>query len=127
MRNLLILLNLTLFISFCSAQDLKYCGADELRISTLQKNPKVAEAVIRTDAELEAFTQQFVTDFYAGRTPTASYVIPVVFHVIHNYGAENISDAQIKDGLDILNKTFRKQLADTASIVAAFKPLHADC
>ncbi|MBK7183135.1 MAG: hypothetical protein IPH89_09460 [Bacteroidetes bacterium] len=26
-----------------------------------------------------------------------------------------------------MNKTFRKQSADTASIIAAFKPLHADC
>ncbi|MCE9538521.1 MAG: T9SS type A sorting domain-containing protein [Bacteroidetes bacterium] len=47
--------------------------------------------------------------------------------MIHNYGVENISDAQILDGLDIVNKTFRKQLADTASIVSLFKPLHADC
>lgn len=106
---------------------LRYCGADELRISTLKANPKIADAVIRRDIELEAFTKKFVEDYYAKRTSTASYAIPVVFHVIHNYGVENISDAQILDGLDILNKTFRKQLADTASIVAAFKPLHADC
>ena len=26
------------------------------------------------------------------------------FHIIHNYGNENISDAQLKDGIDIVNK-----------------------
>lgn len=110
-----------------SAQELKQCGADEMRIETLKKNPAIANAVIRKDVELEKFTSDFVAKFYQHKTPAATYLIPVVFHVIHNFGAENISDAQILDGLDILNKTFRKQLADTASIVAAFKPLHADC
>lgn len=114
-------------LNLTSQETLKHCGADELRISTLKQNPEIAKAVIKRDAELEKFTKQFVDKFYNKQTSTATYIIPVVFHVIHNYGPENIANDQILDGLDILNKTFRKQLADTASIVAAFKPLHADC
>jgi hypothetical protein len=98
-----------------------------MRIATLKANPKIAEAVIKRDAQLEEFTGKYVRDFYLKRTPTATYTIPVVFHVIHNFGTENISRAQILDGINILNQTFRKQRPDTASIVAAFKPLHADC
>ncbi len=128
MKKLLLLSVYTSILIQVSAQEtLKYCGADELRISTLKQNPKIAEAVVRRDIELEAFTKKFVNDFYSKKTSAATYTIPIVFHVIHNYGTENISDAQIIDGLTILNKTFRKQLADTGSIVAAFKPLHADC
>lgn len=128
MKKILLLFFATFCVQKCIAQEnLKYCGADELRIATLKKNPKIAQAVIKRDAELEAFTQKYVADFYNKKTLSATYIIPVVFHVIHNWGIENISDAQILDGLDILNKTFRKQLADTASIVSAFKPLHADC
>ena len=124
-----VLLSVFVFLSLNSfAQEiLKYCGADEMRISTLKQNSIIAEAVIKRDIELEKFTAQFVSDFYDNNARSATYTIPVVFHVIHNYGVENISDAQILDGLDIVNKTFRKQLADTASIVSAFKPLHADC
>ena len=114
-------------INSFSQESLLYCGSDEMRISTLKQNPEIAQAVIKRDAELEKFTKQFVSDFYNKNTRSATYIIPIVFHVIHNYGVENISDAQILDGLDILNKTFRKQLADTASIVSIFKPLHADC
>lgn len=128
MKKLLLFLFLTaIVIDSISQESLKYCGADELRIATLKKNPKIAEAVIKRDIELEEFTKTFVENFYSKKVSTATYTIPVVFHVIHNYGVENISDAQILDGLDILNKTFRKQLADTGSIVAAFKPIHADC
>ena len=128
MKKLLLLL-FTVFYSLntFAQENLKHCGSDEMRISTLKNNPKIAQAVIKRDAELEKFTQQFVADFYNKKTRSATYIIPVVFHVIHNYGPENISDAQIVDGLDILNKTFRKQLADTAGIVSVFKPLHADC
>ncbi len=125
-KNLLIFL-FSLLTTLISAQEYLHCGADEMRIATLKANPKIAQAVIKRDSILEVFTKQYVDDFYQNRSTPPTYIIPVVVHVIHNYGSENISDAQIKDGIDILNKTFRKQLADTASIVAVFKPLHADC
>lgn len=116
-----------------SQTNLLYCGADEMRINTLKQNPEIAKAVIKREAQLENFTQTFVQNFQANKqaqkttTTSATYIIPIVFHVIHNYGSENISDAQLKDGIDMLNKTFRKQRADTASIVPAFKGIHADC
>lgn len=47
-----------------SAQELKQCGADEMRIETLKKNPAIANAVIRKDVELEKFTSDFVAKFY---------------------------------------------------------------
>ncbi|MBS1634285.1 MAG: T9SS type A sorting domain-containing protein [Bacteroidetes bacterium] len=115
----------------CRSQNPLHCGADEMRIGTLRQNPAIAKAVIKRDEQLEAFTKAYAAGLNPAakstNTTTATYIIPVVFHIIHNYGAENISDAQVKDGIDILNKTFRKQLADTASIVQQFKSLHADC
>jgi PKD repeat protein len=35
-------------------------------------------------------------------------IIPVVVHIIHNGGTENISDAQIQSQIDVLNEDFRK-------------------
>lgn len=57
--------------------------------------------------------------------PSASsaYTIPVVFHILHQGGNENISDAQVMDAVNILTRDFNKLNADTASVVAAFKPL----
>jgi PKD repeat protein len=54
------------------------------------------------------------------------YKIPVVFHVLHNGGSENISRAQILDGLRVLNRDFRKLNADANSVVSAFQHLIAD-
>lgn len=54
------------------------------------------------------------------------YQIPIVFHILHNGGSENISEAQIFNALDVINRDFRKQNADTALIVPQFKSLIAD-
>lgn len=48
------------------------------------------------------------------------YKIPVVFHVLHNGGAENISRDQILDALAILNRDYRLQNADAATVNSDF-------
>nr|MBP9152185.1 hypothetical protein [Flavobacteriales bacterium] len=122
------LLPFLLLLSFSvKAQEHIHCGADEIRIATLQANPKIAQAVIERDAALEAFTREYEQLPNRGGQV---YTIPVVFHVIHKYttgpNSENISREQILDGLRILNETFRKTREDTADIHADFKPIHAD-
>lgn len=102
------------------AQDsLKHCGTDEFMHSVYQNNLKA----VFNHQLLEQFTQQF---HQAGNTRQL-YVIPVVFHIIHNYGIENISDAQVKDAMKILNQDFNKLNADTSDIVIPFKQLTANC
>lgn len=55
-----------------------------------------------------------------------SYIIPVVVHVLHQGGPENISDAQILDAMRILNKDFNKQNADTSQVIPSFQNLIAN-
>jgi PKD repeat protein len=54
------------------------------------------------------------------------YTIPVVFHIIHQYGIENISDAQVINQVAILNRDYGLKNADTSDIVPEFKSLRAD-
>jgi hypothetical protein len=35
-------------------------------------------------------------------------MIPVVIHIIHNGGVENISDAHVQSQIDMLNEDLRK-------------------
>lgn len=54
------------------------------------------------------------------------YTIPVVFHILHNNGSENVSEAQIQDALYILNRDYRKLNADVNSVYSTFLPITAD-
>lgn len=54
------------------------------------------------------------------------YKIPVVFHVLHNNGVENISDEQILDALDILNRDYRLLNQDANNVYTEFQGMPAD-
>ncbi|MCB2377091.1 choice-of-anchor J domain-containing protein [Hymenobacter sp. BT635] len=52
--------------------------------------------------------------------------VPVVVHVIHTGGANNISDAQVQDAIRILNEDYSKTNPDTVDVIAAFQPRYAN-
>jgi len=103
------------------AQQLKYCGSSEANQKMLQENPQG----IQQQEELEQYTQQYSKNFRETQTGT-TYTIPIVFHIIHQNGPENISDAQIKDEMRILNEDYSMLNPDTTDVVASFQGLRAN-
>lgn len=103
-----------------SGEPLKYCGQTEATQELYKKYPYLKDAAEMIERQQE---QQKVNP-ETNQPPV--YTIPVVVHILHNYGPENIPDANVKDAIRILNEDFRKLNADTASVVAAFKSLVAD-
>ena len=81
------------------------------------------ERMAQADAELEDFTRSF-QDLERGGS--GGYVIPVVFHIIHNNGPENISDAQVRDAVRVLNNDFNRLNSDWNSVRPAFQSIVAD-
>lgn len=83
------------------------------------------------DPQMEADYRELVNKYKETRMVNGKkrtiYVIPLVFHIVHEYGAENITDAQVYDEVDILNIDYRKLNADTALIVPQFDTIAADC
>ncbi|MBI4932106.1 MAG: PKD domain-containing protein [Bacteroidetes bacterium] len=104
-----------------SGEPLKYCGATEAMQELYKNNPylKNVQDIIDLQDEENSKTNPVPHGVV--------YTIPVVVHVLHNYGPENISDAQVKDAVNILLRDFRKQNADTATVATPFKALIADC
>lgn len=97
------------------------CGSDIMRQRAIAQHPEV----LTTEAELERFTDDFA-EAHAGERDDTVFVIPVVFHILHNNGPENISDEQIHDAMRILNEDFRKLNSDTTIIVPGFQAIAAD-
>ncbi|HEX8330468.1 MAG TPA: M43 family zinc metalloprotease [Hymenobacter sp.] len=48
--------------------------------------------------------------------------VPVVMHIIHTGGANNISDAQVNDAIRVINEDFSKTNADSADVIPFFLP-----
>jgi hypothetical protein len=113
------------FISFSSSAQIKQCGTDEMHQRLYMGFPGIHNKVIQNNIELEQFTANYSLNPEA--KASVLYTIPVVFHIIHNYGIENISDAQILDQINVLNEDFQKLNADTSSIAPAFQSIAADC
>lgn len=109
---------------FAKAQDGYNCGTDVMMNKLYAEHPEMRQAQIDYDNQI---TQQ-VNAKKAMKSPAVEnvYIIPVVFHVIHTYGSENISDAQINDQVNILNRDYRKLNSDTAGVIPAFQGLIAD-
>jgi hypothetical protein len=76
-------------------------------------------------ARLEQLTQ-FATRTGRVTRRTSIVRIPVVVHVVYSSIQENISDAQIKSQMRVLNKDFRATNRDISKVPAPFKGLVAD-
>ena len=93
------------------------CGTDEMVRKSLAQHPEL----LIDRAELEAFTRQFTSP-----AEREIKVIPIVFHVIHNYGVENISKEQVEDAVRIINEDYQLQNTDQSQVVAAFSSIVAN-
>lgn len=104
-----------LFITGTQAQ--RTCGSMENLARLLQQNPEM-----RINMEkIEEFTSNNL-----GNATRNVYRIPVVFHVVYNTTAENISDAQLQSQLAVLNEDFRRLNADRVNTPSAFSGVAAD-
>ncbi|HEY0030087.1 MAG TPA: M43 family zinc metalloprotease [Bacteroidia bacterium] len=111
------------------AQDPKFCGTTEMMQKALNADPALKQQYL---AEEKVLDEQDKVGFANGykekdRSMLPIYTIPVVFHILHEGGTENISDAQILDQMRILNEDYRKLNADISTVVPAFTSIAADC
>lgn len=76
-------------------------------------------------ADLEGFTRAYLAS--GGATGRQGRVnIPVVVHVVYRTDAENISDAQVKSQIDVLNKDFSATNTDLSNVPQPFQDLIGD-
>lgn len=106
------------------------CGTDQVMQKVFAEHPELKTDFERREAQAaEADRIAFANgyrDQNRSMAMTPIYTISVVFHIIHDYGTENISDAQVQDAVRILNEDYNKDNADTSSIVPAFQGIAAD-
>ena len=109
-------------------ESVNYCGHNHLRDHLIDEVPGFEQQYTQDRNNLESFTRDFIEHQYdqSQAQRGGNYIIPVVFHVVHQYGVENISDEQIYDALRILNDDYQLGNTDTSFVVSSFKSVIAN-
>ncbi len=92
------------------------CASADILAAQLAADP----ALRSRRQNLEIFTRNNIAKGNDNLAPT-SITIPVVVNVLYNTAAENISDAQIRSQIDVLNEDFNKRNADISGVPSIYK------
>jgi hypothetical protein len=93
----------------------------------------VHELLVETQPEyrqrrlaVEDATRKSIESGQALKVAAKLITIPVVVHVVHREKQENISDAQVKSQIRVLNKDYRAKNGDKTKVPAVWKSLVTD-
>jgi len=103
---LLLLFFLLPFVSFTQKKGLNSCGQKEVMLDFYKKYPHYKSLNDQIENILAKRNRDIRKGLLRPQSPAAVVTLPVVVHIIHNNGAENISDAQIFTGIQHLNEAF---------------------
>lgn len=92
-----------------------FCGSTEYANHLRAIHPEINQ----NQEQLELFTQDFIAK--GKHNKSATYIIPVVVHIMHNYGIENVPDANVHDMMRIMNEDVQGNQPDTTGIALAFQ------
>ncbi len=104
--------------SFAQHSEVHPCGTTEAVKESLEQHPELME----NSYWLEQFTRDFIQNA-DNKLLDSTITIPVVFHVFHTYGAERISEAQIRDCIRVMNEDYQNLNADSSQVSSLFQPL----
>lgn len=122
MKHLLLGLAGLTFSSAAFAQATHFCGTDHERHRLIAEDPNYVER----EAAYEAEIVRFIQENRATRGNEEVLTIPIVFHILHQKGAENITNEQILDQVAILNRDYRKLNVDQSLVIPEFQSLIGD-
>lgn len=94
-----------------SAQYLR-CTTDEVVQEAIKNDPEYARILAESNMRKAS---------PGVKSTGTTYVIPVVFHIMHEYGPENLTKAQILDQIRVINEDFNRLNADTGETRDYFK------
>lgn len=108
------------FLSFSSFSQTPWCGSNHEHDQT--DGHKVREAMFET------YYQKRIAQAYGSTSKKETkYIIPVVFHVIHENGPENVTLEALQGLIDEVNGDLAATNKDTTAIQAPFKGQQVDC
>jgi hypothetical protein len=123
MRRIFLAILAITMVSLNGIAQINICATDHAHQQLKQQYPALAAEEERSNQLTREMVAQLTSQKAMGKKAGVIY-IPVVFHVIHNDGMENITQAQIMDQIRIINEDFRKKAGTNGA--ASSNPLAVD-
>ena len=102
-------------------EGVEYCKTHKV-MNELKKNRDFNRIYLQEQKQLKEIEEKISNS----KSSKVVYKIPLVFHVLHDNGIENISRDQILDAVSILNRDYRLQNLDANSVQSVFSGMPAD-
>jgi PKD repeat protein len=93
-------------------EHVEYCKS-HIKMNELKNNPAFAAQFAQDQEQMRLKEVEMKNSI---NPKGVIYKIPVVFHIIHNGGSENITDQQVQNALFILNRDYRLQNSDANNV-----------
>ena len=114
-----------LTVMFCAAQYGKVnaqtgmpCGTDQQWWKQVAEHPELLQMKMTYDADLVQKIKTMHLSSHLNKSGEPVLVIPVVVHVLHVFGSENISDRQIYDMIKLVNRDWAMLNPDITNVCA---------
>ncbi|MBS1771807.1 MAG: T9SS type A sorting domain-containing protein [Bacteroidetes bacterium] len=128
-KSILLLSALACFAGNVNAQR-SVCGTDEVNREYLKQHPEIAQYQAQLEKEFRESMKKVDFSSIAKVYPYnpskdsnyATVYIPVVIHIVHDYGTEYLKDQDIYDWINKMNVVYNKRNSDTADVISTFKP-----
>jgi len=101
------------------------CNTDEAMAELFASDPSAKVRYDQEQEKLRIALESYEKSLQNKKVGAAfQYTIPVVFHILHQYGSENIPDANCIAALANINNDFAASGSDVGTINSTFAPLY---
>jgi len=107
-----------------SVQQYLPCLTDEHNLELEAADPTMAPRRDAINAQIRQILDN--PDANAARLGPASRIVPTVVHVVHQFGAENVSVQVIKNSIEQMNRDLMRRNSDTLTPRTIFQSVAAD-
>jgi len=110
--------------AICYSQQIQPCVTVDAMNQYFATNPQAKIEFEKKQSNFQLQYESNILNQVQNKTAAVEYTIPVVFHILHTGGSENVSDALCIAALNQANSDFAAAGSDFNSIYADFKALY---
>ena len=110
MKKIILPILLSSFLFSNLAVDQHYCGSyDGYLQDEMKKYPEFYNSLEDKNNKLKKDCEHLTDNLNEKENAGERKIIPVVVHIIHDFGNENVTDADVNYAIDQLNKNINRQ------------------